>query len=163
MLITKKTKIGDKYEYSFTTNKEFNIGEEIHVLTKEEGRTKKQNALFWSAMRELYNSGAYSFLNFIEDPRYPITFRQFAEIVKVEHGAGYDHYVWVTKDGYHGTSDEPPEFECVFIRGITKSTTRYTKKQFSEMLDSVKKWVREMGDIPEKISEILNLAIDVSF
>ena len=162
VLIQEKVDLGNgRYKYGFTTEDGYHVGESVYVLNIAQGRTKAQNDLFWSAMRELYNSGAYSFLNIRENPNYPMTFRHFSEAVKLEHGAGVEYYFWKTKDGYRGISDEPPEGDFVYIEPVPKSTTKYTKEEFSALIDNVKAWVREMGDIPEKVFQILHMIDEI--
>lgn len=145
------------FKYSFFSEEGFTPGEIVYVVKKTHGRTKAQNDLFWSAMRELYKSGAYSFLNVRENPDYPMSFKFFSDMVKLEFGAGAEYYIWRTKDGYRGISEELPVGDFLYVEPIPKSTTKYTKEEFSNLLANVGAWVREMGDIPDKIFKMLHM------
>lgn len=158
MLVQEKVDLGNnKFKYAFTADNCFDAGEKLYILKGDKGRTLAQNRLFWAAMKALYRSGAYSFLTIHENPNYPMSFRQFAESVKAEFGKGAKYYIWKAKDGYRGVSDEIPKGDFEYIEAVQESTTNYTKEEFSSLLDNVKAWIRNMGDIPDEIFKMFNM------
>jgi hypothetical protein len=132
-------------------------GHKYHLIDAEEYTQSQRNTLEL-LIDEWFKSGIWDYDT--------IDKRKFREFVKRDYGQGFDRLKYVD-DKYKiievKTQDEIPEYVVLDfangnkgrIQGVIKSTTSYTKKQLSNIIDNVINAMIDAGVDTKKFHDIL--------
>lgn len=140
------------------TGSKLDIGS-YYFCEKDESGTKLQNALFHALLQVWFVSGKYS---------YPVgTFEDLKKIVKLKMGAGYSSYVFIeqTEKGFRKgrvkSYDDVPKNIALdesgkeMVWGELKSTTKYTKRQWIDIISNLIAEMINSGENSRKFNQIL--------
>lgn len=137
-----------------------------YVLIDAEDYTQSMRNLWEALVDEWCASGKYSFVDTIDKYK-------FREEVKLRYGQGFDRLKYVDDNKAMvevKSVSEIPESVLLDFRdgnpgrvfGVVKSSTKYTKKQFTAMIDKTINAMQEAGVATDKFMDIIDTINDYS-